>query len=349
MRRTLAALSLGLALTAPTDAGQFIARRPVACGPYVAFDAANPTAAGYSLVFADDFTSASTIDLANSKAAGYKWYPSNFFSGYVTPSSEISVSGGVLTISPSAQSGNYNLATAALNAAGTASVGQAWGGGFYVEARLRFSGTINTANGWPSFWGLALEHGMHNVSQADQWPGQPPGFLRYIETDIFEYDLGYGLTTNYGAAFHDWYGDPTGTCAYGYRAGQGGICEISNTGSSGSTYSTNVAGIKGGGAINFSQWHTYGQLYVPASANGGSGYMKNFFDGLVAGADPGNANDAMVGWSSAVTPTPATLSGSSAAFGVVDQQRIYFILGAGAGQSMDVDYVRVWQIPGCAR
>src|ERR1700720_4049275 len=62
-----------------------------------AFDPANPAASGYALVFDDEFNSASTIDVNNTKAPGFKWYPGNFFGG-ATPASYIQVSGGELQL-----------------------------------------------------------------------------------------------------------------------------------------------------------------------------------------------------------------------------------------------------------
>ncbi len=67
-------------------------------GHDIHFDPANPAASGYTLMFDDEFTSASTVDANHTGATGYNWYVGQYFGDTATPLSMFSVSGGVLSI-----------------------------------------------------------------------------------------------------------------------------------------------------------------------------------------------------------------------------------------------------------
>jgi hypothetical protein len=94
--------------------------KPVTNGP---FDPKNPAAAGYHLVFNENFPDTSSIDMSNTGAAGFNWYIRRFLYGDVTPTSEITVgttcdsqsqclSSLTLTANGTGYNGNYNIATA---------------------------------------------------------------------------------------------------------------------------------------------------------------------------------------------------------------------------------------------
>ena len=164
----------------------------------------------------------STIDINGTGNPGYNWYVTKPFGFATTPASDISVSGGVLTLNGT---GAQNWAISTLAPANNAQgyVGQVFAGGFYVEARIAFDNTlVNTANGWPSFWGESLQH-MIDASHPslEQWPGQPTGYTHFIEDDFFEYDTApFAGANSFGGAMHDWYGIYNQTCS--------GFCNVSN-------------------------------------------------------------------------------------------------------------------------
>jgi hypothetical protein len=181
-----------------------------------AFNPSNPAASGYALVFDDEFNSPNTIDINNTEAPGYNWYPGNFF-GSATPASMIQVANGALTLLSSNNNISLGLSTAgpANNADGF--VGQAFGGGAYYEARVKFNpANVNpSTTNWPSFWAYAIEVLLNNSRWNAQWPGQAAGYNHFVEDDFFEYDL--GTTGAYNGAIHDWYGK-INQCGGGWQA-----------------------------------------------------------------------------------------------------------------------------------
>lgn len=105
------------------------------------FTPKNPANAGFSLIFDDEFSNANTIDLHNKCSAGHHWYLRKFF-GYATePAANISVSKGILTISPTSNTENYNLSTTCPANNSNGYVGTAFGApaaAYYFEARIAF-------------------------------------------------------------------------------------------------------------------------------------------------------------------------------------------------------------------
>jgi len=90
-----------------------------ACIIGAAFDPANPTSAGFGLVFSDEFsvdflTNQQTIDLTASGNPGFNWYLTKFFGYGTEPASTIAITPDGLVLTPSSDvGGNYNIATAA--------------------------------------------------------------------------------------------------------------------------------------------------------------------------------------------------------------------------------------------
>ncbi len=265
------------------------------------FDPANPAASGYRLVFNDDFNSISTIDTAATNGPGFNWYVTKPFGFPTTTPGEISVANGVLTLTPL----NTNASNWQLNSATpTGSQGHSFGGGFYFEASISFDASlVNTANGWPAVWSLALEHFTGN----DQWPGQAANYTHFAELDFFEY-INNGQANNFHSTIHDWYGIFNVTCA--------SFCGVFNP--------NDVTGL---GTTNWSNFHKISVRKVP----GGS--VFTYFDNVPTGVY--NA------WSTiSVTPPPAGTN----LFSILDTDHMVIILGTGfGGQSINVDYVRVWQ------
>ena len=270
-----------------------------------AFNPANPGASGYSLVFDDEFNSISTIDVNNTGAPGYNWYASSFVAGPTSPGN-IQVANGALTLVQSNNNFSYGIGTAgpANNADGF--VGQAFGGGAYYEARIKFNpANVNPATtNWPSFWADSLELWVNNSLHSAHWPGQSPtgtgptsGYNHFVEDDFFEYDL--GTTTAYNGALHDWYAQ-IGQC------GGGWYCDINNNPAGGnggpSGFTTGTPSVPGG--TDWTQYHTLGSLWVAGNAsNGNHGYIQRYFDGV--------ANTDTVTWTGPPNANPPPSGGTS--------------------------------------
>jgi hypothetical protein len=81
------------------------------------------------------------------------------------------------------------------------------------------------------------------------------------------------------------------------------------------------------------QYHTYGFLWVAATAST-EGIISAYFDGVLVGATRN--------WTQYTDQAPTPV-GKTWAFGRLDQQHMFFILGAGVGEPMTVKSVNVWQ------
>jgi hypothetical protein len=275
------------------------------------FDPNDPAGAGFQLVFDDEFNDASTIDLSNSCAAGFKWYLRDSFIQKATPASNVSVKYGLLTIGGS----GGDIQTICRTPGQQRFVGQAFGGSAFFEARLAFKPTpVVPGNGWPSFWGLSLNHSI----DSDQWPGQMKGYTHFIEDDFFEYDTAQsGDMYSYGSAIHDWYGIWGTNCK--------SFCQIFNT----DNFRVRVkTGTK------WNQFHVISQLWLAGTkTNGGVGRIVNYFDG--------KPTTAYASWrdSDEGAPPPS----GAFTFSVLDKDRLVIFLSAGKTEPMRVDWVHVWQ------
>jgi hypothetical protein len=69
--------------------------------------------------------------------------------------------------------------------------------GFYVEFDVRLSDT--NQDHWPAVWLMPVEH---NAQEQDCYPGDPPGFERWMEFDVDEGGWGPGLL----GTVHSWSG-----------------------------------------------------------------------------------------------------------------------------------------------
>jgi len=157
-----------------------------------------------------------------------------------------------------------STAGAASNADGF--VGRAFGGGAYYEARIKFNpNNVNAQGGtiWPSFWSDAIEVWVHNSRWNAQWPGQATGYTNFVEDDFMEEPF-TGNVGFYNGSIHNWYGT-LGQC------GGGWYCDSNNDGGS-SNFNNNYVQAPG---VDYSQYHTYGQLWVAGNAaNGGHGFVQ---------------------------------------------------------------------------
>ena len=261
--------------------------------------------------------SSSTVDITNTQKPGFNWYPwKPYYNSSVANLGAIVLnSDGSVTLTGDKE--NASLATASYTGTPGGFVGSTFGGGGYFEATLKFNPQDVIKNnfvGWPSFWSMAREHLTQDPLQ--DWPGQVFGYNHFVEVDIFEYDTynpNTKLLNTYGASVHDWSGVYTGG------------------------YANNIASPPAPSvqtvppATNFTQFHKYGMLWVPATRRA-KGYIKFYFDD----AQIGNT----VTWSQYTDEmTPANYS----KFGIIDKQNLVLILGTGVGIPMTVRSVNVWQ------
>jgi hypothetical protein len=108
-----------------------------------------------------------TIDLNNTKAAGFNWYVNSYFpvqnnwwnSGFNSKSAatagQFSASNGVMTFSPL---GNSDLlSTCVWN--GSTVIGTTFAGGFYLDVMASFDPILagDTSHSWPAVWMLPVE------------------------------------------------------------------------------------------------------------------------------------------------------------------------------------------------
>lgn len=275
---------------------------------------------GYNTnTFSSRFDS-STVDRQRSGKPGFLWYPWQLFGRQTNVGAIQLNSDGSVTLAGDTTGPNGELTTAIPERHGSGLVGIAFGGGAYIESVFRFDPTDvarRNTKGWPSFWALAAEASV--LQGANQWPGQPAGFQHQIEADFFEYLLlPYHAPPNaYGASLHDWYGIRDVTCR--------GLCQQGMPPSVGKKLAP--------ANIDFTRYHRYGFLWVPATA-GKVGYARFYLDGQPVGADQQ--------WT-LFTGEPPPPTGEPWAFGILDQQHLVLILGTGVGEPMTVQSVNVWQ------
>lgn len=292
-----------------------------ACGPVIT--AAVPSVASHAGFGVRTFYSnfQGDVDLQNTRAPGYNWYPYNFFGAGTAKLSQIQpMLGGGINLLGDTTGPNGEISSVSAN--GSTFIGQAFGGGGYFEAVLKFNpyqvlaNASNPANGFPAWWTLAAE----KITGNDQWPGQATGYTHYIEPDIMEYKLATtatAITNVYLGTFHDWYGIYAVTC---YPSP---FCQVESH-PNGETVPV---------ATDFTQYHAYGMLWVPATATT-SGYVQYYFDRAPVGA--------LVSWTQ-YTNQPPTPVGQPWVFGIIDLQHPALILGTGLNQPMQVQSVSVWQ------
>lgn len=269
-----------------------------------------------ALTFSSTF-SADEVDMTDSLAPGFRWYPYRFFGGPTKLGSIDLNSGGGVTLLGDKTGPNGELATASPIAKSGRFVGTAFGGGGYFEATFKFNpqDVINTKfDGWPSWWSMAIEHMVGLDTK--QWPGQQDGYEHFIEADFFEYDLesyaSQGRLNYFGGALHDWFGFSGG---YNQLAlpSRFFVREIPPD-------------------TDFTQCHRYGFLWVPATGRR-DGYAEYYFDGRRVGR--------RIAWrqyaAEAPPPKPPRM------FSIIDRNHLVLILGTGPNQTMTVQSVNVWQ------
>jgi hypothetical protein len=238
----------------------------------------------------------------------------NFFSVKNPPGSNVQNSDGSLTCTGIDGNGyGAGVCTAYHSTVGTPPnswKGGAYGGGFFIEAVLKFpevSGVLAPRQ-WPAFWALAIES--LTGGAWNNWARQPIGYGHSLELDVFEYDA--FVKGSYGVQVHDWFGAP-------YQSQQGVSC------------------IHGGPIVtgaDLSQYHKYGFRWVPASATG-RGSFTSFFDDV-----PGKSYS-YDQYNAALDPPPVL--GTSAG-SIADMRHFVPILGCSNPLlPMTVKEMSVWQ------
>jgi hypothetical protein len=283
---------------------------------------AEATQQGYTVnTFTSNFT-ATTVDMNQTHNRGYQWYLLDLFGRQASSSGvKLNADGSVTLVGDS--TGAIGALESVVAYRGTNTfVGTAFGGGAYIEAVLHYDpATVTLAHAggkrapWPAFWGLPMEGNV--MLGANQWNGQPAGYIHNVEMDMFEADYPT-LPTAYGVGLHDWWGIPKQTCP-------AGLCVV---------HFQNPSGVrKPPLGTDFKQFHTYGMLWVPATS-GSNGSLSAYFDGKLVGATHT--------WSQFTNQAPSPV-GKPWTFGRVDQEHIFFILGTGRGEPLTIQSVNVWQ------
>jgi hypothetical protein len=297
----------------------------------------NPAALGYSLKFNGTFGNPGDIDLANTGAPGFKWYPCKAnLSDTHAPASDFSVDGsGVLTITAQATDNSGDqLCSATPLATAPYWTGNAFSGGWYVEYSIAFDNTtVDLSNGgaWPAVWSVPVTkfvpYGDRQLPPAGYgWPGQTPGYSHAVENDLFEYDTGW--VDGWNATVHDWSGIYNTTC-------QPTFCNAALP------FSNNAFHIP---SVKWTSFNTLGQLWIPGTpANNYQGSTTNYFNGIKM---PGGSTwkSQGVGTPSMLTNTPdPTTPGFD--FSVMDSENFFITLGTGHTTPLKVQWVHVWQKP----
>lgn len=270
--------------------------------------------AGYiTRTFATYRFSPETVDDRQTYARGYPWYAWRFFGGS-TERDAVALNADGSVILHGGHS-NGQLASAAAVPEQPYFVGKAFGCGGYFKAVLKFDPRqVDKRFGWPSWWTMALEH--LDGDHGNEWRGLDPRFKHYAEADIFEYSRQGG---SYYATLHDWFGIYRLTCKE--------WCDVSNA-------PNNLVTPPAG--TDFSQFHAYGMLWVPAT-KAIPGTVTWYFDGKPMLTRRYAKLDRQ---------PPPTSAGQPWTFGIMDQQHMVLMLGSGHNSPMTVRSVEVWQGPG---
>jgi hypothetical protein len=230
---------------------------------------------GFSLIFDDEFNDTSTIDVNNTQEDGYKWYIKGMWFPSTSPFMyEIRPSykgaSGVLEIKDAPVAMSWNFSTTFFDD----SVPEGYRGtvflpgkGIFYEARIACEDLAHiSTNGWAGFWsGTMPISSRPRNGNPPPWgfsvenmpmPGWP-GKWETIENDIMEYNPSWGHPLQFDSTIHDW-----------SSAAAGNIGNFN-------------AVVYPPAGTDYTQWHTYGQLWIPATVqNGWHGYRQVYFDGI---------------------------------------------------------------------
>ena len=254
--------------------------------------------------FTDTFSTAGTIDTNNTTAPGYQFYlgqkwpncVANSWSGYTTvPGSNISVSGGIMTISSDVTGGfGLDVVTAAPASNANGYVGTVFKPPFYMEAAMGFDVTKAQTGytSWPAIWTSSIEFMTGAVTAGNL----------FEEQDIFEaVPSGTGTITQVEDV-HEWTAEATSSTE--------------------NSINHNIAtGLSGTGWL---AQNRFGKLWLTQAATGGNGLMQTYVNGVyLAGSE--NSYTSAGGSTPAATP-----SNPAGIFTTGESQHFPMILGAGS-------------------
>ena len=277
--------------------------------------------AGYRINTFSSYFIESNVDISDTRNPGFEWYIGKFFGWEPTLPENLELLNNKPLIIKTGENANFTIATAARVNGSRKWVGQAFGGGGYFEAAIRFNPSDvlrSGGEGWPSFWAMGVEH-LANLPE-EQWLGQEKGYAHFIEVDIMEYLFKDPKNPNiYGANIHDWFGVWKETCVPKQ------FCNLSVP------YNNVRKSVPSD--TDFNKFHKYGFLWVPAIKEA-QGWAQFFFDDKPIGNK--------VSWSLYEGQSPS-LKKQPWTYGVIDQQHLVLILGTGKDQPITVRSVQVWQ------
>jgi hypothetical protein len=265
-----------------------------------------------TLSFHDEFTSLSTIDLANTQAPGFNWYISqnwpNANDPYWTSQTPISPtclsqSGSILNCggpTPAGTSGTQLSTACAQLSNPSAYNGNVFTNGFYAEASMAWNVPSAAGVPCPAWWSFSLE------------PVINPTFTNYYEIDFFEHFDNTAEPQHF--AVHQWFAPGSSTLNSNF---------VQNISSLGLTYTNQ---------------NIYGCRWVPMAQNGGVGKFDYYVNNTLISA-------ASITYSTGSTPSPAfSPTNSTGLISGIDAQHQILYLGWGAVGTIALDYVRVWQL-----
>lgn len=137
-------------------------------------------------------------DIAPGKNGDYKWFSGQWYSSQPPSPDHYTTEDGVLVISL----GGDLVSTSRDFSGGRLPLLPGFDG-FYVEFEVRLSD--NDPDHWPAVWLMPAEH---SGKQLDKYPGDPPGFERWMELDVDEGGFGPGLTGTVHSWTGIWHGNP---------------------------------------------------------------------------------------------------------------------------------------------
>ncbi len=276
------------------------------------FNADHPEESGYKLVFQDDFTNPSTLDIKDTRKEGFNWYMGKFHWGDVSTPEQV-------VLGPDGLQLGGRIATATSSFDDRSVIGKAWGGTLYFEALINLNPThvFSWKGTGPAFWALSWPWSTRSA----QAPNMPQGYENFGELDVMEYGFANKPGSSpdlkhYSQTVHNWYGIDRTTCK------PDAYCEILND-----DRTVRVPDIRG--------WHRFGAWLVI-----GKGGRKSFVQPYYDGAPVGFARK----WPSyaELKDVPVPPSGSNS-YGIFDFEKWIVVLSATMVTPMKVRYVKIWQ------
>lgn len=140
----------------------------------------------------------SVTDLAPGKNGDYKWFSGQWYSGAGPSLDHYAMQDGVLVLHLGG-----DLVSTSRDFSGGKLPLLPGADGFYVEFAVRLSD--QDPDHWPAVWMMPAEH---SGKQLDKYPGDPPGFERWMELDVDEGGFGPGLTGTVHSWTGIWKGNP---------------------------------------------------------------------------------------------------------------------------------------------